>query len=186
MKLSKKNVSIVLILVVGAMVLVFTPLRSRMRGLVAGFMSQTKVALKEDKIVPEKAYTWSIVDRQGKLLEYQALKGEVVVINFWATWCGPCVAEMPSLQKLYDLYGDKVRFLFVTDDKVEKVDTFMNKGYTIPVYYTKTAIPEIFYSKTIPTTYIINKEGRIVIAKTDAHDWASNEIVMVLERLLEE
>ena len=100
------------------------------------------------------------------LLILKKKRGKVICINFWATWCAPFVAEMPSLQSLYDSYGDKVTFLFIANDEVETVDTFMQKrGYTLPIYYVDNEVPTALEHSSIPTTYWIDKSGRIVIKK---------------------
>lgn len=182
----KRGFSILLILLLGGILLTFSPFRNKVKGFLAGLLSATTVAMKEDKTVPEGAYNWILADRQGNPLKFKALKGEVIIINFWATWCGPCIAEMPSLQKLYDEYGENVNFLFVTTDDTNKVDNFLKKGYDLPVYYPKTTVPDIFYSKTIPTTFIIDKKGRIVTAKSGEANWFDDDIQSLLGRLLME
>ena len=91
----------------------------------------------------------------------ESLKGKVVFINYWATWCPPCIAEMPSLQKLYSEYKDKAVFLFVANDEPDKVGYFMReKGFNFPVYFQVSEPAEELRSKSLPTTFIINSEGR--------------------------
>ncbi|MBT8298059.1 MAG: redoxin domain-containing protein, partial [Maribacter sp.] len=80
-----------------------------------------------------------------------------------------------------------VIFMFVAQDKVEAVSAFMaKKEYTFPVLYSKTKAPGVLSSKTIPTTYVINKEGKISIAKTGVANWNSDKTRAVLDRLLAE
>mgnify|MGYP003148631006 FL=1 len=106
-------------------------------------------------------------------------------MNFWATWCPPCVAEMPSMQKLYDDYGDKVTFMFVTSDDRQKVENFLKrKNLNLPVYYPNSETPETLKSKLLPTTYIINSKGEIVVAETGAADWNSNKTRALIDDLL--
>ena len=76
-------------------------------------------------------------------LNFNDTKGEVVLLNFWATWCPPCIAELPSMQKLYNDYKDKVRFVFVTNEDKATIEAFLaEKGYDLPIYTSVTAIPE--------------------------------------------
>jgi len=138
-----------------------------------------------DKQQTLQDYNWELADLNGKSLDFNTLKGKSILVNNWATWCPPCVAEMPSLQKLYDAYGDKVVFLFVAHDKPEKVKVFLQKNdMHIPVYFMRTNIPQLMESSTIPTTFIINKEGKIVVKKTGAADWNSGQVRKILNKLM--
>ncbi|WP_407918676.1 TlpA family protein disulfide reductase [Flavobacterium xinjiangense] len=106
-------------------------------------------------------------------------------INFWATWCPPCIAEMPSFQNLYANYQDKIIFLFVTTDSFEKANTFMNKeNLTLPVYQSITNPPLEMESSTIPATFLIDKQGNIVLAKIGTANWNSDSFRGKLDQLL--
>lgn len=134
-----------------------------------------------------EAYQWPFVDQGGGTTALSAMKGDVVFLNFWATWCPPCVAEMPSMQKLYNDYGDKVEFVLMTNEKRETVDAFMEKkGYDLPVYYNRSPVPEKLSTGTIPTTYILSKDGRIVLEKVGAAKWNSNRVKDLLDDLIQD
>ena len=101
-----------------------------------------------------------------KLSDY---KGQPVVLNFWASWCGPCKREMPAFQKMYEEYKDEVVFLMVNltnNDKetVEIASEFIESmGYTFPVYYdTERSAYAAYQVDTIPRTHLVNREGRII------------------------
>ena len=83
---------------------------------------------------------WKLQSDNNTILDFESAKGEVVLINFWATWCPPCIAEMPSLQELYKDYNDKVKFLFVTNDNFDVVSSFKIKKVTILISYIQTLI----------------------------------------------
>lgn len=132
------------------------------------------------------SYQWRLVDIEGIPFDFEKAKGKVVLVNFWATWCPPCVAEMPSLQELYDDYGDKVAFLFVTNDAKEKVAPFMEeKGYTLPIFHETSKAPDQLVSRSIPATYLIDKEGNIVIDKVGAANWNSDKVRSTIDALLQ-
>ena len=84
---------------------------------------------------------------------------------------------MPSFQKLYDKYQDKVIFLFVANDKTEKVNKFMiDKSYHFQNFYEVSNTPPALISSSIPTTFIINKRGNIIMKKKGAANWNSDFI----------
>ncbi len=165
----------------------FTPLEFYVIKYSNRLLSNNSVPLiqREKEIVDE--YDWTLKSFEGELLNLESYKGDVIFINFWATWCPPCVEEMPDLQKLYNVYGDKVTFLFVARDKQNRVATFLTKkGYDIPVYFEHGLTPKLFYHGSIPATYIISKNGVIEMAKTGSYNWNSNSVRELLDTLLKE
>lgn len=134
-----------------------------------------------------ESYDWQLVKENKATYNLKQAEGKVVLINFWATWCPPCIAEMPSLQDLYSDYGDKVDFLFITTDSFEVVKAFKNKNnYTFPVYIRRSDYPKELITKSIPRTLIINKTGDIIIDKSGAVDWNNDSIREQLDQLLSE
>lgn len=132
-------------------------------------------------------YEWELERLDGKEYSFTKAKDEVAVVNFWATWCAPCVAEMPSFQKLYEEYGDKVNFYFVTDEDADRVDPFMEKhDLDLPIYKMNYAPPEIMQSKALPTTFIFDKQGGIHVKKKGSANWNSKKIRGLLDKLVSE
>ena len=123
----------------------------------------------------------------GKTVSFESLKGKVIFMNIWATWCPPCVAEMPNIQKLYDKVGsEKIAFVMLSVDEagVEKVKKFIDKkGYTFPVYMPASSFPQEFYSNAIPTTFIISPEGKIVAKQEGMADYDTKEVRDFLQGL---
>ncbi|PHS68320.1 MAG: thiol-disulfide oxidoreductase [Flavobacterium sp.] len=141
---------------------------------------------KEDRTLL-KDYNWNLVELNAEKVNLSQSKGKVILINFWATWCPPCVAEMPELQELYDNYGDQVDFYFITNEALEKPNLFLEKkGYTIPVFIQIEKSPEVLESSSLPTTYLISKSGEIVMRKTGAASWNNVKVHSVLDDLLKE
>jgi len=113
--------------------------------------------------------------------------GEVAFINYWATWCPPCIAEMPSIQALYNTYGDRINFLIITQEDPEVVDKFLaKKELKIPVFYPNMQRPELLVERSIPTTFIIDKSGKIIVKELGAIDWNSSEVHIILDAALAE
>lgn len=161
--------------------------RKEISAFVSGITAMSPGTLDEDKqsILSSTALNWAVVDANGKsysLTEYQA---KPVFLNFWATWCPPCIAEMPDIQDLYDKYGDKVAFFLVTDESPQKVDAFMEKrGFDMPVFYHHSGVPQEFATQSIPTTFVISPEQKIVIRKTGAAKWNSSSMHQLLDEMM--
>ena len=145
--------------------------------------SPSEVAVEDRETL--ETYNWQLATPQGELVNLSASEGKVVLINFWATWCPPCVAEMPSLQNLYSEYGDRVDFYLVSVESKEKIEVFMEKkGYDFPVYIPKQRIPPSIRGNSLPTTYVIAKDGQIMVDKVGAADWDTDKTKALIDRLL--
>ena len=132
-------------------------------------------------------YNWRLIDSNELSQNFSSSKGKVVFINFWASWCGPCVAEMPSLQKLYTNHKNEVDFYFIARDEQPAIQEFMAKeNLDLPVYYELQNPPKILQSNQLPTTYLIDKQGQIWIEKTGAADWNSERVNKLINELVAE
>ncbi len=140
-----------------------------------------------DEQVTLENYRWDLVDLEGNRFSFASTQGKVVVVNIWATWCPPCVAELPSFADLYADYQDKVVFAFVANDEKEKVAAFIKKkGYELPVYFQASPTPPEMDSTTIPASYVISKSGKIVVEEKGAVNWNSSPTRELLDQLLAE
>lgn len=128
---------------------------------------------------------WKLQDLDGNTLNYSDTKGKVVFVNLWATWCPPCIAEFQGIQDLYDDYKDKVTFVMVSSEATETIQNFLNKkDYNIKIFKPLTNYPDDFEARSIPRTYIIDKEGYIVVDKKGAANWNSDKVRNQLDKLL--
>ena len=114
---------------------------------------------------------------------------KVIILNFWATWCAPCLEEMPAFEKLYRRYRSQgLTVLAVSLDKGDssKVENFVDKNsLTFPVLLDLDGVAEKLYpSFTIPFTYVIDKKGRVAARVDGAKNWASNETFAALDILV--
>ena len=184
---SKKNIFINFLFIAGVVLLLYPPTANPIKVFVYKMLSFTPLVRAESDRTEIKDYQWKLRNvSDNSIMDLSEKKDRVVLINLWATWCPPCVAEMPSLQALYNDYNEKVDFLFVTHEKGEKVFPFMKKNnYTFDVYNPVGEIPGELYSRSIPATYLINKEGRIVIEKKGAADWNSETVRNTIDGLLD-
>lgn len=111
-----------------------------------------------------EAPSFTVYDAGGKAVSLDDLKGKVVVVNFWATWCDPCRSEMPSIQYFYDMFKSHPKFAFVSilyNDDPEKADKLLkDRNYTFPYYLDKNSSASKDYGITgVPETYIIDSKG---------------------------
>ena len=189
MKFIKKHLSNIIFF--GFILFLFTPYGLPVRTtLIKGMSLVTtqifSVELDKEDMKTLSSYNWKLVNTDREFINFESLKGKVIVVNFWATWCPPCIAEMPSFEKLYEAYKEDVVFLFVTNDEENKVIKFLDKNeYTIPVYFEASNRPVEMQSNSLPTTYIINRNGEIVVDKTGAVDWNSKKVKDLLDELLQ-
>lgn len=180
-KLNKKSISnIIFIIAVAA--LLYSPSREWVMRQIA-FAPSVKDVEKSEKM---SSYDWNLKGLNTDNINFKELGNKVIFINFWATWCPPCRAEMPMIQKLYDDYKDKVAFVFVTNEDWGKVEGFFNKNdYDLPVYNSVDVPPNSFTkTNSIPATYLIDKKGNILISKTGSADWNSSKVRNLLDELI--
>ena len=128
-------------------------------------------------------------DLKGENFDFSKVKGKVIFINFWATWCPPCVAELQSIQELYNLYKDnnQVAFLIVGNEEPDVIQNFItNKSYSFPVYINKFQLPDLLKTTGIPATFVISKKGKIVVSEEGAMNWASDDMKKIMNNLIKE
>jgi thiol-disulfide isomerase/thioredoxin len=140
--------------------------------------------IEKNEAAPITSLDWPMLDMSGNRVNLNQSSGKVIFINSWATWCGPCRAEMPSMNDLFLNYKDKVDFYFISTDSIPVLESFNEKmKYEFPMY-SSTYAPEIFNISSIPVTFVLNKKGQIVFTKKGTSDWNSPSVHQFLDELL--
>lgn len=127
---------------------------------------------------------------EGTTYDIQKLRGKVVIVNFWATWCKPCIVEMPSMQKMFTLINKKnVEVLAISIDTNEKeisnfLDNKIQEHLKFPVLFDRDKkISSLFGTYQVPETYIIDKTGRITDKILGIREWDDSITVNYLSLL---
>ncbi|MEP0986933.1 TlpA disulfide reductase family protein [Ekhidna sp.] len=176
---------IVLIIVVGIIYLGgwHTEIIGKIQQLVLATGMITPTLVEEKKPVD---YDFWLEDMEGHRLSFESFKGEVIFLNFWATWCPPCIAEMPDIHALFK--GNQVaEFVMVSMDQDEmKAKSFiMKKGFEFPVYFLRSSLPETYNTHSIPTTYLIDKEGFVRVENHGMAKYNTSSFKQLLVELSE-
>lgn len=125
----------------------------------------------------------------GTTHTFGELHGKVVVLNRWATWCPPCMKEMPSLESLWKTFqgNDKIRIYCISEESVQDVGRHpLLTTLDMPVYVFTSPLPEELDAPALPATYIFDRRGRAVFAHTGMANWDAPEVVAFLRDLLQE
>ncbi len=131
-------------------------------------------------------YDWTVQSLDGQDFAMTRAKGEVVFLNFWATWCSPCVSEMESIQRLYEKFkGKGVLFFCVSNEEAPKVSRLVKrKGYTFPIYTVRGSLPAVFNIQRVPATFIISRDGTIALKHIGSAKWDDTRSIDFIKGLL--
>jgi len=128
-------------------------------------------------------------DAKGNVVSLADLRGKVVFVNFWATWCPPCLAEMPSVNKLYQQFEKDAEVVFImvdADSNFTKAQAYMDrKKYKLPIYAVASTIPEIMFRGSLPTTIVFDKKGRISYNDEGAANYSNPKFIAFIKQLKE-
>lgn len=143
---------------------------------------EEKLALNDSN--PEADFSMNLISSTGEKVAMEDLRGKVIFMNIWATWCPPCIAEMPSINELYkSVDKDKVAFIMLSvDEDFQKAIEFNEKkGYEFEVYKPDGRIPQMYFTQSIPTTYVIDAQGKLVLTHLGMGDYSTKKFKQFLK-----
>ncbi|MFL2490190.1 MAG: TlpA family protein disulfide reductase [Candidatus Neomarinimicrobiota bacterium] len=127
-------------------------------------------------------------DLEGNEFSLRDFEDKVLFINYWATWCNPCLAEMPNMAELYNQYkeNDNIVFLYLSKEDADTIIDYIPKDDSLgqlPIYKVVTD-DDLFSTRGIPTTFIVNRNGEIVIKDVGSAVWNDQSVIDYLDKLL--
>ena len=153
-----------------------------------GGSKDTISPLDADKTINSKAPDFTLSDLQGKSIALSSLKGKVVLLNFWATWCPPCKAEMPAMNRLYhEIKARGFEIIAVsTDTSLSTIRDYLAKNRVdFPILHDeKKSVSKQYRVFSMPTTFLIDKNGTIVEKFYGEYDWTDSDVRKQIEKLL--
>ncbi len=138
----------------------------------------------------QPAVDFDFADDDGYVQHTSSLQGKVVFINFWASWCPPCRAEFPSIEKLYSTLKDNpdIFFLMINEDTdLSAAHGYLEReDYSIPFYRSNGGVPREIYTGALPTTVVLDKAGQIRLRHEGFANYGSAKFIKELEELMNE
>ena len=127
-------------------------------------------------------------DLDNNIFSIQDFKGKNLFINYWATWCNPCLAEMPYMAELYEKYKDEedIIFLYLSREKLETIKNYIPKDESLqqlPIYKIITD-DEFFATSGIPTTFIVNSDGEVIVKDLGSAFWNDESVFKFIDNLI--
>lgn len=185
------NLSTILLTVLFIIILVNPDAKAwLMRQVASTGILNSSISEAGEKPNAKAAYTGLMLKNEdGTLIDSSHLKNKVVFINFWASWCPPCRAEFPSVEKLYNKYktNPDIVFLMVNlDDNPSLGKTYLKeKGFTVPFITPAGNIPGELYNGSLPTTVVLDKKGEIRLHHTGVADYSKDSFYRQIDSLLQ-
>ncbi len=192
----RKNWSTTILVLVFIVLLVSPDAKAwLMRQIISTGLLNSKIEKKKAEPSSGSSYltiteNFSIRNEKGEVINTSELKGKVVFINFWASWCPPCRAEFPSIQKFYNQYKSNKDLVFLTvnlDEKPAVGKMYLEKEqFTVPFLVPEGSIPPSFFNGSLPTTVVLDKSGKIRMHHAGMADYSKDSFYEEIDQLLNE
>ena len=165
-------------------ILYFTGLHTQVIGtmqkglLWTGLMDANPAEVNRDgPFLSEQDYRFIMATADDETLTLNDMRGSVIFVNIWASWCPPCIAEMPTIEKLYSELKDheEIRFLLLSmdEEQIRAINFMESRNFETPYMFPASQIPSALRGTVLPTTYVISKEGQVIYEKRGIADYSS-------------
>lgn len=125
-----------------------------------------------------------LTDMNGQPIDLNQYKGKTVFINFWATWCKPCLAEMPSIERAQAILKDEnITFLLASNEELKRIQSFMAKS-KLKLNYVQAQNIEALNIQALPTTFIIDPKGKLVFSEAGYRQWDQRENIKLISEII--
>lgn len=129
---------------------------------------------------------WQLRTLDGDTCQIADFLGKPLIINYWASWCAPCIAEMGQFKKLYADYADDINFLFISNEKKSDILKFQKrKNLQLPIYQAINNYPQQLSANTLPVTFIISPDGNILMRKSGIAQWNGTRMRNIIRQLVD-
>lgn len=157
------------------------------RGFLATGLITPSIELDYSKMRDVSGSDFYFADHDYKVQNLTQYEGKVVFLNIWASWCPPCIAEMPSIENLYKSFEGREEFSFLLvsmDEDFSNAQNFMeSRGLNLPIYHYRSRDRSVFTSNLLPTTYVITPNGKIAMEKKGMAKYDTPAFKRFLEEL---
>lgn len=147
-----------------------------------GKTSEQQGTSKEEEMLTEKI---RLKELNGEPIDLQQYKGKTIFINLWATWCGPCIKEMPSIERAKKAFTDgNIEFLIASNESIEEIEGFIKKR-NLDLHYVQLENLEELNVQALPTTFIINSAGELRFSETGYREWDTAENIELITKIIQ-
>lgn len=183
MNFLKKNLIYIIVIIAISAIAMIKPLRDFVSEQIS--MSPTVAKINNETLLPDEVLNIDLKGINTTSTNLKNLRGKVLFLNFWGTWCPPCRTEWPTIEKLYQLKKDKMEFaLIAMQDQEEDVRKFLKENnYTAPVYIAESPLDPKVLPTAFPTTYLIGKDGRILKKEDSSMDWSKDSVLEFIDNV---
>jgi len=185
----KKNGITILLVIVAVIMFVSPDAKSYvLRQLIATGLFNASIDDKEKVTATAASTDFDFADEKGIITNTASLRGKVVFINFWASWCPPCRAEFPAIEKLYTTFKDNPAVFFLSmnaDNELATGKAYLEKEkFSMPIYVSAGNVPQAIYAGSLPTTIVLDKTGKIRYHHAGIANYASAKFIKQIEELI--
>lgn len=188
--IKKNGIMILLVLATGIMFFSTDAKSYVLRQLIATGLFNASIGDKEKVTAPVASTDFDFADEKGNIRNTSSLRGKVVFINFWASWCPPCRAEFPAIEKFYTTFKDNPAVFFLSmneDNELAIGKAYLDKEkFSMPIYVSTGNLPEAIYSGSLPTTIVLDKAGKIRYHHAGIANYASPKFIKQIEELIQQ